>query len=292
MMKRTGVIVGDALRQAFMPKDEYENLREEEKVWGRVQRPLIMTFVTVVWIGIIVSALVTLNVVFPANGERPFCQKRRIQPLPASAYSLTEEEAAQYYWLVVFVPTALIFCVSILYLLAGIAVAYSAPQRHGCLKVVENNCCASKRGGVRCLAILNISFAAVFALLALFLGSSILTLETDCSVTLFWCYEIVCWGLVILYGGTAFYLRRKAAVILDEGEYYGSHTVGLEMLEAAPQFPQPEMERRINEGFKSWMGSSLLSSDEEDGPHTGGLDDVWEEDDIYGIRTNSSTTRS
>ncbi|BBG95329.1 hypothetical protein Prudu_003844 [Prunus dulcis] len=27
----------------------------------------------------------------------------------------------------------------------GIAVAYSAPTRHGCLKVVENNYCASKR---------------------------------------------------------------------------------------------------------------------------------------------------
>lgn len=29
---------------------------------------------------------------------------------------------------------------------AGITVAYSAPTRHGCLKVVENNYCASKRG--------------------------------------------------------------------------------------------------------------------------------------------------
>jgi len=28
----------------------------------------------------------------------------------------------------------------------GITVAYSAPTRHGCLKVVENNYCASKRG--------------------------------------------------------------------------------------------------------------------------------------------------
>jgi hypothetical protein len=28
----------------------------------------------------------------------------------------------------------------------GISVAYSAPQRHGCLRIVENNCCASKRG--------------------------------------------------------------------------------------------------------------------------------------------------
>lgn len=29
---------------------------------------------------------------------------------------------------------------------SGITVAYSAPTRHGCLKVVENNYCASKRG--------------------------------------------------------------------------------------------------------------------------------------------------
>lgn len=31
-------------------------------------------------------------------------------------------------------------------LVAGITVAYSAPTRNGCLKVVENNYCASKRG--------------------------------------------------------------------------------------------------------------------------------------------------
>lgn len=28
----------------------------------------------------------------------------------------------------------------------------------------------------------------------------------------------------------------------------------------------PDVERRVNEGFKAWMGSSLLSSDEEDEP--------------------------
>lgn len=26
----------------------------------------------------------------------------------------------------------------------------------------------------------------------------------------------------------------------------------------------PDMQRRINDGFKQWMGSSLLSSDDED----------------------------
>lgn len=284
--------MGDALRQAFMPKDEYESLREEEKVWGRLQRPLVMMFVTVIWLGIVVSAVLALIVVFPGKEERPFCQKRRIQALPTTAYLLTEEEAVQYFWFGLYLPTAILFGISIIYLLAGIAVAYSAPQRHGCLSIVENNCCASKRGGVRCLATLNIAFAISFAFCALLLGPTILTLESDCSTVLFRCYEVFCWGLIVLFGGTAFLLRRKAAVILDAGEHYGSLTVGLEMLEAPPQLPQAELERRIDAGFKSWMGSSLLSSDEEDGPHTIGLDDVWEEEDVYSMPTIINVTSS
>lgn len=133
--------------------------------------------------------------------------------------------------------------------------------------MVENNYCASKRGGVRCLSILNVVFAVIFGLLALFLGSSLLTLGSSCSVALFWCYEISSWGLVILYAGTAFFLRRKAAIILDEGEH-GGRSYGLEMLEALPKEITPDMERRVNEGFKAWMGSSLLSSDEEDEPES------------------------
>lgn len=107
-------------------------------------------------------------------------------------------------------------------------------------------------------------FAVIFGLLALFLGSSLLTLGSGCSVPLFWCYEIACWGLVTLYGGTAFFLRRKAAAILDDGDYAGRN-LGLEMLESATEVA-PEIERRVNEGFKAWMGSSLLSSDEEEEP--------------------------
>lgn len=117
-------------------------------------------------------------------------------------------------------------------------------------------------GGVRCLSILNLIFAIVFGLLALFLGSSLLTFVSNCSVPLFWCYEVSSWGLVILYGGTAFFLRRKA-VILDEGDFSGRNT-GLEMLEANPMEVTPEVERRVHEGFKAWMGSSLLSSDEDE----------------------------
>ncbi|XP_058114147.1 uncharacterized protein LOC131257004 isoform X2 [Magnolia sinica] len=261
-------IIGDALRQAFMPKHEYESLREEEKAWGRLQRPLLMFFVTVVWFAVIVSAFASLKIVFPADdGSRSFCHTgdRRIQaalPMNATrdpdrfpgAFYLTEEEAADYYWMVVFVPSAIVFFASVVYLFAG---------------------------GVRCLSILNTVFAVIFALLAMFLGSSLLTLGSSCSSALFWCYEIASWGLVILYGGTAFFLRRKAAVILDESDFAGRN-LGLEMLEAPPEVT-PEIERRVNEGFKAWMGSSLLSSDEEDGP-----DDYLE---AYSIQVDSSHQR-
>ncbi|XP_077219517.1 uncharacterized protein LOC143853681 [Tasmannia lanceolata] len=290
-------IIGDALRQAFMPKHEYETLREEEKAWGRIQRPLAIVLMTILWFAFFASTFVSLNIVFPADeGRRPFCRDQRIQTLPRielnmtrdsdlfpGAFYLTEEEAADYYWMVLFIPSAIIFFGSIAFLLAGIVVAYSAPTRHGCLRVVENNYCASKRGGVRCLSILNIVFAIIYGLLALLLGSTLLTLGSSCSLPLFWCYEIAVWALVILYGGTAFFLRRKAAVILDESDFAGRN-LGLEMLEAPPQEVTPEMERRVNEGFKAWMGSSLLSSDEEDGP------DVYEETN-YPIRTNSSRQR-
>lgn len=131
--------------------------------------------------------------------------------------------------------------------------------------MVDNNYCASRRGGVRCLSILNLIFAIIFGLLALFLGSSLLTFMSNCSTPLFWCYEVASWGLVVLYGGTAFFLRRKAALILDEGSFSGRN-LGLEMLETTPLEVTPEVERRVNEGFKAWMGSSLLSSDEEDEP--------------------------
>ncbi|XP_027355794.1 uncharacterized protein LOC113865445 [Abrus precatorius] len=271
-------IIGDALRQAFMPKREYESLREEDKAWGKLQRPVTVAFVSVIWLTIIVCTVISLKIVFPGrDGKRPFCVDRRLQSIQIGikggsdsdlfpgAFYLTDQEIADYYWMVVFIPSMIVFLISVAYLIAGIIVAYSAPTRHGCLKVVENNYCASRRGGVRCLSILNLIFAIIFGLLALFLGSSLLTLVSNCSTPLFWCYEVASWGLVILYGGTAFFLRRKAATILDEGNFSGRN-LGLEMLEANPLEVTPEVERRVNEGFKAWMGSSLLSSDEEDEP--------------------------
>lgn len=276
-------ILGDALRQAFMPKREYDSLRDEEKAWVRLQRPMVAALTCAIAFSVIIAASVSLSIVFPRDvNRRPFCKDRRIQALSVNAtqepdlygyhgaFYLTDEEAADYYWMVVFVPSAIVFLASALYLLAGMIVAYYAPKRHPCLKVVENNYCASKRGGVRCLSILNVVFAVIFGLMALFLGSSILTLGSSCSIPLFWCYEIASWGLVIMYGGTAFFLRRKAAAILDETDFAGRN-LGLEMSESALEVT-PDMERRVNEGFKAWMGSSLLSSDEEDGQ-----DDYMEE---------------
>lgn len=270
-------IISDALRQAFMPKREYESLREEEKAWGKLQRPVTISFVAIIWLAIIISTVISLKIVFPASDrKRPFCVRkiqsmeigmkgRSYSDLIPGAFYLTDQEIADYYWMVVFIPSLIVFVLSGVYLIAGITVAYSAPTRHGCLKVVDNNYCASRRGGVRCLSILNLIFAIIFGLLALFLGSSLLTFMSNCSTPLFWCYEVASWGLAVLYGGTAFFLRRKAALILDEGNFSGRN-LGLEMLETTPLEVTPEVERRVNEGFKAWMGSSLLSSDEEDEP--------------------------
>ncbi|XP_051137810.1 uncharacterized protein LOC127256019 [Andrographis paniculata] len=281
-------LIGDALRQAFMPKHEYQTLREEDKAWNKLQKPLISLALTLLSLAVLASTAISLKIVFPSDSlRRPFCRDFRIQPLSINfttssaaaaaasegreresdlltgGFVLTDQETVDYYWMVVFLPSALIFAVSAVYLVAGITVAYTAPVRHGCLKVVENNYCASRRGGVRCLSILNIAFAVIFGLLALFLGSTLLTLGSSCSLPLFWCYEISSWCLVILHGGVAFFLRRRAATILDESDFMGRN-FGVEMLETSPpEFP-PDTERRVNEGFKAWMGPSFLSSDEED----------------------------
>ncbi|KAL3655668.1 hypothetical protein CASFOL_000064 [Castilleja foliolosa] len=293
-------IVGDALRQAFMPKHEYQSLRDEEKAWHRLQKPFISLTLALISLAVLISTVISLKIVFPDdNLRRPFCRDLRIQPLSINftsegtgagesdlltgAFALTDQETVDYYWMVVFIPSAMVFSASVVYLIAGITVAYAAPARHGCLKVVENNYCASRRritkvflaytkanleitvsvGGVRCLSILNIVFAITFGLLALFLGSTLVTLGSSCSLPLFWCYETASWGLVILHGGAACFLRRKAAAILDESDFAGRN-IGVEMLETNPTEVTPDVERCVNEGFKSWMGPSFLSSDEED----------------------------
>ncbi|CAB79992.1 hypothetical protein [Arabidopsis thaliana] len=269
-------IIGDALRQAFMPKQEYESLREEDRAWIKLQRPTLVSIVAFLCFVIFTCTIVSLKIVFPSNVlKRPFCSDIKLQPLPIygkardsdlfpGAFYLTDQETVDYYWMQVSVKSLAFVLRYFISTELGIFVAYSAPHRHGFLKVVENNYCASRRGGVRCLSILNVVFAIIYGLLAIFLGSSLLTLGSSCSVPLFWCYEISSWGLVILYAGTAFSLRRRAALTIDEGEFGNRNDQGLEMLEANPLEFTPDVERRVNEGFKAWMGPSLLSSDEEE----------------------------
>lgn len=133
-------IIGDALRQAFMPKHEYESLREEEKAWHKMQKPLIVLALTLILLAISVSTAISLKIVFPAdNLRRPFCRDLRIQPLSVnftasaaaagggdgdsdlfpSAFVLTDQETVDYYWMVMFVPSSMLFAVSAVYLVAG-----------------------------------------------------------------------------------------------------------------------------------------------------------------------------
>ncbi|KAK7359996.1 hypothetical protein VNO77_01968 [Canavalia gladiata] len=70
--------------------------------------------------------------------------------------------------------------------------------------------------------------------------------------------EIASWGLVVLYGGTAFFLRRKAAMILDKRNFNGRN-LGLEMLETNNLKFTPEVESQLNEGLKhGWVHPFFL----------------------------------
>lgn len=125
-------IIGDALRQAFMAKHEYENLREEEKAWGRLQRPLVSALAAAIGVSVVIAASVSLSIVFPGDpSRRPFCRDRRIQALRMNeeevsdlypshgAFFMTDKEAAEFYWMVVFIPSGLVFLTSVIYLMAG-----------------------------------------------------------------------------------------------------------------------------------------------------------------------------
>ena len=123
-------LISDALRQAFMPKHEYESLREEDRAWVKLQRPLWISTVGTICLVIFVSTTVSLKIVFPGdNGKRPFCNGIRLQPLPMKnggdsdlfpgAFYLTDQETVDYYWMVVFVPSMIVFLASLAYLVAG-----------------------------------------------------------------------------------------------------------------------------------------------------------------------------
>lgn len=89
-----------------------------------------MVIVAILWTAVIVSTFITLRIVFPGeDGKRPFCHRRerRIEELEANAssysdswgFSLTEDEVAGIYWAVVFIPSAIVFLASAIYLFAG-----------------------------------------------------------------------------------------------------------------------------------------------------------------------------
>lgn len=135
------LLLSDALRQAFMPKHEYQSLREEDKAWHKLQRPLLLFSLGFISISVFISTVISLRIVFPADPlNRPFCNDLRIQPLQinitaaavghgggsggdpdlfAGAFYLTDQETVDYYWMVVFVPSALVFVASVVYLVAG-----------------------------------------------------------------------------------------------------------------------------------------------------------------------------
>lgn len=125
-----------------MPKHEYQSLCEEEKAWHKLRKPLILISVTLISLAVLISSAISLSIVFPAdNLRRPFCRDARIQPLSVNftaltaesrdgsgggeldllpgAFVLTDQEAVDYYWMVVFVPSAMVFAASSVYLIAG-----------------------------------------------------------------------------------------------------------------------------------------------------------------------------
>nr|XP_017244391.1 PREDICTED: uncharacterized protein LOC108216205 [Daucus carota subsp. sativus] len=132
-------LLSNALRQAFMPKHEYDNLREEDKAMIQLQRPVLISLLLCIVIVIVVSTSISVKIVFPAeDGKRVFCRDLRIQPLSINvssggggggedvfpgAFYLTDQQTVDYYWMVVFMPSVLVFLVSVAYLVAGNALS-------------------------------------------------------------------------------------------------------------------------------------------------------------------------
>ncbi|KAE8700413.1 eukaryotic translation initiation factor 3 subunit L-like [Hibiscus syriacus] len=75
--------IADELRQAFMPKHEYKRLREEDQVWMRLQRPILISSIGIICLAVFVCTSISLKIVFPEVVlKRPFCHDWRLQPLP------------------------------------------------------------------------------------------------------------------------------------------------------------------------------------------------------------------
>ncbi|RIA05085.1 hypothetical protein BRARA_K00690 [Brassica rapa] len=138
-----------------MPKHEYESLREEDRALIKLQSHLL-------------CHLHLHDCELEKCVSLEWSEEAVLRRREATAFEcvtcfqvLFNQETVDFYWMVVFIQSMIVFLVSSVYLVAGIFVAYSAPHRHGFLKVVENSYCASRKGGVRCLSILNVVFAII-----------------------------------------------------------------------------------------------------------------------------------
>jgi hypothetical protein len=136
---------GEGLRQAFMSKEEYQGLREEERVWREVKKQLCMVGVTLVWIAMVVAIAISVDIVFAVTGsDYPFCLKRRLEHMKVggdserdpgiASYAFTEEEAVQYYWAAVFLPTSVVFTITVIYLFAGLFSWYQVTGYDKCMQ--------------------------------------------------------------------------------------------------------------------------------------------------------------
>jgi hypothetical protein len=128
-------LISNALRQAFVPKQRHETFTEENRTWSRLKKPLILSISLVLFLSVVIPAVISLHMVFPSEpSKRPFCRAGRSleEALPMNftwqpelyrnqggSLYITEEEAADFYWLVVFFPSAIVFLASALFLVAG-----------------------------------------------------------------------------------------------------------------------------------------------------------------------------
>ncbi|KAH0935997.1 hypothetical protein HID58_013114 [Brassica napus] len=237
-----------------MPKHEYESLREEDRALIKLQSHLL-------------CHLHLHDCELEKCVSLEWSEEAVLRRREATAFEcvtcfqvLFNQETVDFYWMVVFIQSMIVFLVSSVYLVAGIFVAYSAPHRHGFLKVVENSYCASRKGILSSLALY---FSVPYMCLPSnpvpsAISYDVSTFETlgssEFLITKLWILNglliflilplVSSWGLVVLYAGTAFFLRRRAALTNDEGEFGNRNHQGLEMLEANPLEFTPDVERK------------------------------------------------
>lgn len=115
-----------------LPIQYLVRLRDEERAL-----PLAAAAAACVAFATVAAVGISLGIVFPDEpADRPFCRERRmLEALPAAASSREEEpeayryrggafymttaEAADFYWMVVLVPSAVLFAASAAYLVSG-----------------------------------------------------------------------------------------------------------------------------------------------------------------------------